>query len=213
MLWEKNKDLALAGATRASPTAWRPGFTAPVDLKLFGQPVTFAPPGRLEIPAVRGEADQGLPALALPVLRPHKGPRPVHGADRGSAAEPSACPHPVDPGPEPREPIDRSGAQVAGVSGAEAANGRQDQRGNLQPLEIIQENTEYPFWSPGKESLVAPAQGITLLNQGVRAFKALRNYLTALSKSDPPDYCRQIGEFLDSHPMSTEITEWPQRSE
>src|SRR5436309_4958621 len=27
-----------------------------------------------------------------------------------------------------------------------------DQRGNLQLLEIIQENTEYPFWSAAKES-------------------------------------------------------------
>jgi hypothetical protein len=32
-----------------------------------------------------------------------------------------------------------------------------DQRGNLQLLEIIQEKTEYPFWSAAKESLVAPA--------------------------------------------------------
>ena len=30
-----------------------------------------------------------------------------------------------------------------------------DQRGNLQLLEIIQENTEYPFWSAANESLVA----------------------------------------------------------
>jgi hypothetical protein len=34
-----------------------------------------------------------------------------------------------------------------------------DQRGNLQLLERIQENTEYPFWSAAKESLVAPAHG------------------------------------------------------
>jgi hypothetical protein len=34
-----------------------------------------------------------------------------------------------------------------------------DQRGNLQLLEIIQENTEYPFWSAAKELLVAPAHG------------------------------------------------------
>lgn len=30
-----------------------------------------------------------------------------------------------------------------------------DQRGNLQLLEIIQENTGYPFWSAANESLVA----------------------------------------------------------
>ena len=41
-----------------------------------------------------------------------------------------------------------------------------DQRGNLQLLEIIQENTEYPFWSAAKESLVAPAQGNHALGHG-----------------------------------------------
>jgi len=88
-----------------------------------------------------------------------------------------------------------------------------DQRGNLQLLDFIQENTEYPFWSAAKESLVAPAHGSTLWGHGVRAFKTLRTYLTALSKSDPPEYCRQIGKFLEVHPMSTEITEWPPRPE
>ena len=88
-----------------------------------------------------------------------------------------------------------------------------DQRGNLQPLEIIQENTEYPFWSASKCTLVVPAQGVTLWNHGVRAFKALRTYLTALSKSDPPEYCIQIADFLENHRMSTEIMEWPPSSE
>jgi hypothetical protein len=80
-------------------------------------------------------------------------------------------------------------------------------------LEIIQENTAYPFWSAAKESPVAPAHGITFRGHGVRAFKTLRTYLTALSKSDPPEYIRQIGEFLEVHPMSTGITEWPPRPE
>lgn len=61
------------------------------------------------------------------------------------------------------------------------------ERGNLQPLHIIQENTEYPFWSQARQSLIIPAQGITLRSHGVRAFKAVRNYLMALSQSDPPD--------------------------
>lgn len=85
-------------------------------------------------------------------------------------------------------------------------------RGDLQPLEIIQENTEYPFWSAAKGTLVAPARCITLL-QGVRAFKALRTYMKALGGSDPPDYCARIGEFLELHPMSTNITDWPSRPE
>jgi hypothetical protein len=82
-------------------------------------------------------------------------------------------------------------------------------RGNLQPLHILQENTEYPFWSPAHHSLVTPANGITLLGHGVRAFKAARSYLTALGHSDPVDYCLPIREFLQTFSMSTEVTEWP----
>jgi hypothetical protein len=55
--------------------------------------------------------------------------------------------------------------------------------------------------------------GITLWGHGVRAFKTLRIYLRALSKSDPLEYRRQIGGFLEVHPMSTGITEWPPRLE
>jgi hypothetical protein len=82
-------------------------------------------------------------------------------------------------------------------------------RGNLQPLDILPENTEYPYWSDSRSSLITPAEGITLRDQGHRAFKAARSYLTALSQSDPPDYCLPIQQFLDSFPMSTGISEWP----
>jgi len=65
-------------------------------------------------------------------------------------------------------------------------------RGNLQPLNIISESTEYPFWSQSKNRLVSPAEGITLLGHGAPAFKAARTYLTALGQSDPLDYCRPM---------------------
>jgi hypothetical protein len=70
-------------------------------------------------------------------------------------------------------------------------------------------NTEYPFWSKTKNRLVSPAEGITLLGHGVRAFKAARTYFVALAKSDPQDYSRPIQDFLDSYPLSTGVTEWP----
>jgi hypothetical protein len=63
-----------------------------------------------------------------------------------------------------------------------------DQRGNLQLLEIIQENTEYLPGRPAKSRSSLPRMGIRLFGQGVRAFKTLRIYLTALSKSDQLEY-------------------------
>ena len=83
------------------------------------------------------------------------------------------------------------------------------ERGNLQPLNIILVNTEYPFWSSAKNRLLSPAEGITLRGDGIRAFKAARTYFVALAKSDPRDYSRPIQDFLDSYPLSTEVTEWP----
>jgi hypothetical protein len=87
------------------------------------------------------------------------------------------------------------------------------ERGNLQPLNIIPQNTEYPFWSQAKQRIVAPAEGITLLGHGVRSFKAARNYLAALGQSDPREYCAPIREFLGIFPMTTELTEWPSAAE
>jgi hypothetical protein len=83
------------------------------------------------------------------------------------------------------------------------------ERGNLQPLTIIPETTEYPFWSQGKNRLVSPAEGITLLGHGVPAFKAARTYLAALAHSDPREYCHPIREFVDQFRLSTEVMEWP----
>ena len=82
-------------------------------------------------------------------------------------------------------------------------------RGNLQPLSIIPENTEYPFWSQAKNRLVGPAEGMTLLAHGAPAFKAARTYLVALGQSDPQDFCLPIRRFVEDYSLSTEVTEWP----
>jgi hypothetical protein len=76
-------------------------------------------------------------------------------------------------------------------------------QGRLVPLELIQENTEYPYWSAG--SLVIAAEGLTLQNQALRAITALRSFLRALSLSDPPAFTSEIRDFLQDHPFSTAI--------
>ncbi len=83
------------------------------------------------------------------------------------------------------------------------------ERGNLQPLNIIPVTTEYPFWSPGKNRLVSPAEGITILGHAAPAFKAARTYLVALGQSDPVEYCIPIQNFLGEFSLSTEVIEWP----
>lgn len=80
---------------------------------------------------------------------------------------------------------------------------------NLQPLTIIAENTEYPFWSQSLQELVTTATGLSLENHGVRAIKAVRTFLQAIAKSDPPQFTRGVREFLDDLPFSTAITAWP----
>jgi len=214
VLWEKNKDLALALRNQGLADCLAARFALrPMDLKLFGQPVTFAH-------LVVSKSQQSVEKLTKGYLLWHS---QSFDPTKGHAPFTEL----IEDLPQKHQRALTRLIQVLNLVNKSIIRElkwleslapkpptvAEDQRGNLQSLEIIQENTEYPFWSPGRKSLVAPAQGITLLNQGVRAFKALRNYLTALSKSDPLEYCRQIGEFLGSHPMSTEITEWPHRSE
>jgi len=213
VLWEKNRELAIALRNQGLADCLAARFALrPVDLKLFGQPVTFAH-------MVVSKSQQSVEKLTKGYLLWHS-----------QSFDPTKGHTPftelIGDQPEHNERALKrlmqaltlvSKSTVGELKWLESLAPKpptvaEDLRGNLQPLEILQENTEYPFWSTGQGALVAPAQGITLLNQGVRAFKALRTYLTALSKSDPPDYCRPIGEFLETHPMSTEITEWPPRS-
>ncbi|HQU45206.1 MAG TPA: hypothetical protein PK867_20495, partial [Pirellulales bacterium] len=77
------------------------------------------------------------------------------------------------------------------------------ERGNLQPLTVLAENTEYPFWSAASEQLVTAACGLTMENHGVRAIKALRTFLDAMSRSDPPQFTKPIRQFLEDLPFST----------
>jgi hypothetical protein len=78
-------------------------------------------------------------------------------------------------------------------------------QGRLAPLELIKENTEYPYWSQEAAALVIAAQGLTLQNQAHRAITALRSFLWALSLSDPPVFTSEIRDFLQDHPFSTAI--------
>jgi len=81
-------------------------------------------------------------------------------------------------------------------------------RGKMLDLSIIEENTEYPFWSEAKSRLATPAEGISMTLHGVRAIKCLRTYLTALSQSDPVAFTGDIHKFLESSPFSTSVVEW-----
>lgn len=213
MLWEKNKELAIALRNQGLADCLTARFALrPVELNLSGQQVTFAH-------LVVSKSQQSVEKLTKGYLLWHSqsfDPTKGH-APFTELIEDQPLNH--------QRALDRlkqalnlvSKSIVREIKWLESLAPKPppvaaEQRGNLQPLEILQENTEYPFWLLAKKALVAPANGITLLGHGVRAFKALRTYLTALSKSDPPEYCRQIGNFLDDHPMSTELTEWPSGS-
>ncbi|HJT32839.1 MAG TPA: hypothetical protein VJ783_12435 [Pirellulales bacterium] len=84
------------------------------------------------------------------------------------------------------------------------------ERGNLQPLTILAENTEYPFWSVGSGRLVTTANGLSMENHGVRAIKAVRTFLGAMSSSDPPQFTKALRQFLEDLPFSTAVTGWPE---
>lgn len=214
VLWKKNKDLAIALRNQGLADCLAARFALrPFDLKLFGEPVTFAH-------LVVSKSQQSVEKLTKGYLLWHSQSfDPTKGHAPFTELIEDQSDHNERILKRLMQALNRvSRPIVKQLKWLESLAPKPppvaaDQRGNLQPLEIIQENTEYPFWSAAKQSLVTPAQGISLLNHAVPAFKVLRNYLTALSKSDPPDYCKQIMEFLETHPMSTEITEWPPRPE
>ena len=81
------------------------------------------------------------------------------------------------------------------------------QRGFPQPLTIIPENTEYPFWSVANNRLLTSAEGIPLRPHGVDAFKAARTFLKAMAASDPKGFTEPIAAFLERYHMSTDIRE------
>ncbi|MGO9814911.1 MAG: hypothetical protein ACLP53_29605 [Isosphaeraceae bacterium] len=80
-----------------------------------------------------------------------------------------------------------------------------DQAGAAQPLTIIAENTEYPFWLPARDQLVASAEGLFMRVHGSRAIKAARTFLEAMAQSDPPTFTKPIRQFLEEHRISTEF--------
>ena len=80
-----------------------------------------------------------------------------------------------------------------------------DQAGAAQPLTLIAENTEYPFWLPARDQLVASAEGLFMRVHGSRAIKAARTFLEAMAQSDPPTFTKPIRQFLEEHRISTEF--------
>lgn len=213
MLWEKHKELAIALRNQGLADCLAARFSLrSVDLKLFGEPVTFA---HIVVSKSQQSAEKLTKGYLLwqsQSFDPTKGHAPF---TQLFYDQPQNHQRALSRLVQSLNLVNKS--MVRELKWLESLAPKppmvpEDHRGNLQSLEIIQENTEYPYWSAAQASLVAPAQGIKMLYHGVRAFKALRTYLTVLSESDPPEYGDQISEFLKDHPMSTEITEWPRRS-
>ena len=211
MLWEKHKELAIALRNQGLADCLAARFSLrTIDLKLFGEPVTFAHIVVSKSQQSVEKLTKGYLLWQSPSFDPPKGHAPfTQLIDDQLPNHQPALSRLI----QSLNLVNKS--MVRELKWLESLAPKppmvaEDKRGNLQPLEIIQENTEYPYWSVAQKSLVAPAQGIKLLNHGVRAFKALRNYLTVLGESDPPEYGNQISDFLKHHAMSTEITEWPQ---
>jgi len=84
-----------------------------------------------------------------------------------------------------------------------------------QPLHIIPMNSEYPFWTGGPVdgSLSYPAAVFVPRNFPVRAFKTARTYIEILAGSEPDDFCQPLRNFLNHYPFSTELGDWPKKSD
>ena len=212
MLWQRNRELAVALRNQGLADCLAARFALrPVDLKLFGEPISFA---HLVVSKSQQSAEKLTKGYLLwhsQSFDPTKGHAPFTALFQN---KPTALERPLARLIQALNVVNRT--IVREVKWLESLAPQPpmvppDQGGLLQPLEIIAENTEYPYWSAPHGGLVTSARGMTPENQGVRAFKALRNYITALSMSDPPEYCRQIGDFLEDYPMSTEVIEWPPR--
>ena len=210
MLWQQHRDLALALRDQGLADYLAARFVLrPVQLRLFDRPVTFAHLAVSKSQQAVEKLTKGYLLWHSQSFDPAKGHAPFTNLLEDQ-------PH------HQRKALERliqalnlgSKRIVREIEWLESLAPKppaipEAERGDLQPLNIILENTEYPFWSHAKNRLVSPAEGITLLGHGVRAFKAVRNYLAALGQSDPQDYCLAIRESLESFPLSTEVTEWP----
>ena len=210
MLWQQHRDLAVALRDQGLADYLAARFALrPTNLKLFGRPITFAH-------LVVAKSQQAVEKLTKGYLLwhsqsfdPTKGHAPFTHLLKDQPQEQSkALTHLIQALNHVNKKIVRQIEWLESLA-PKAPDVPVAERGNLQSLSIIPESTEYPFWSPGKDRLVCPAEGITLLGHGTPAFKAARTYLVALANSDPPDYCLPIREFLDQFPLSTEVTEWP----
>lgn len=91
----------------------------------------------------------------------------------------------------------------------EACTDANSKSGSPQPLRIIPENTEYPFWSDSIRMLVIPAQGFDPRRHGIRAMKATRGLFQTLSRSDPRQFTSPLAPFLEKYSFSSELDDFP----
>lgn len=210
MLWEDHKALAIALRDQGLADGLAARFALrPLDLNLLGQPVTFAHLVVSKSQQAVEKLTKGYLLWQSPSFDPTKGHAPFTELIE-------------DPSNRNLRGLKRlvqalnykNRSLIKQLKWLEDLAPRpptvaEDRRGHLQALEILRENTEYPFWSASAGALVTPARGISLSNHAVPAFKALRSYLTVLAESDPPEYREGIGQFLEDHPMNTETSEWP----
>jgi hypothetical protein len=79
-----------------------------------------------------------------------------------------------------------------------------EHRGQLQPLNILERNSEYPFWQGPADSgrLVTPAEGMSR-SDAVEAIRTCKRYLDVLAQSDPRQFTNPIQEFLNENPIAT----------
>lgn len=213
MLWLQHGVLAAALRDQGLADYLAARFALrPVQLRLFGQPVTFAHVTVSKAQQAVEKLTKGYLLWQFPSFDPTKGHSPFTSL---IADQPTHQSRALKRLTQTLNLVNRS--IVRELKWLESLAPKLPivpvaDRGNRQPLHIIEENAEYPYWSSARNSLVTSATGMTL-EHGVRAFKAARTYLTSLSQSDPPGYCTPIREFLQTFPMSTEVTDWPARGE
>lgn len=77
--------------------------------------------------------------------------------------------------------------------------------GTLLPLDLLVENTEYPYWLAADNRLVTPAAQFTHAVDGVRAVRATTALCRVLARSDPRALTDAVRGCLASHPPSEPI--------
>jgi hypothetical protein len=214
LLWQQHRDLAVALRDQGLADFLAARFALrPIELQLFARPITFAHLVVAKSQQAVEKVTKGYLLWHSQSFDPTKGHTPfTHLLEDQPQDQSRALARLSQALNYVNKKIVRQIKWLESLA-PRAPDVPEAERGNLQPLNIISESTEYPFWSQGRNRLVSPAEGITLLGHGAPAFKAARTYLVALGQSDPQDYCLPIRGFLNQFSLSTEVTEWPPSTE